>query len=101
MILSRLITKMYILLCMHFLGDFILQTDFIARNKNISNYYMLIHCCLYALPFSLYFGINWKLAILLFLHFVIDTLKVHDQFDFVYDQIIHIFTIVVLYLYIQ
>ena len=54
----------------HFVADFILQSNHIATNK--SKYIMCLveHCCIYALPFFI-LGIKYALMNSL-LHFVID-----------------------------
>ena len=63
---------MYIvaLIWMHFVSDFVLQTDKMAMNKSKSNKWLGIHVLVYSFPF-LFFG--WKFALVtLAFHFVTD-----------------------------
>ena len=50
-----------LLVWMHFVADFLLQTDQMALNKSKSNYWLGIHISVYSLPF-LWFG--WKYALI-------------------------------------
>lgn len=62
---------MYIALWLHFLSDFILQSDRMALNKSSSWKWLGIHCVVYALPFALVLG--WRYAVVnAGLHFIID-----------------------------
>lgn len=63
---------MYLILLvwMHFVADFILQTDEIALNKSKSSFVLLQHVSLYILPF-LFFGTEFA-VINGILHFITD-----------------------------
>ncbi len=54
----------------HFVADFILQSNHIATNKSKYTICLLEHCCIYSLPFFI-LGIKYAL-INGILHFVID-----------------------------
>ena len=50
------------LIWLHFISDFILQTDWMALNKSKRMIPLLVHIAVYSLPFSLVFG--WRYAAL-------------------------------------
>lgn len=104
------LTEILIILFLHWLGDFVLQTDTQAKNKSKSNYYLLMHCMTYsivlffiALFYSLnddFFWVFWFINTVL--HFCTDYVtsrinsylwnvgRVHDFFVSVgFDQLIH------------
>jgi len=58
-------TQVLSVVWLHFISDFILQTDRMAMNKSKSNAWLELHVTVYALPF-LWFGwqyaaVNWVL----------------------------------------
>ena len=64
------LSVLLILVWMHFVADFVFQTDKIAINKSSDNAILAFHVTAYSLPF-LYFG--WKFAAATWLaHFVTD-----------------------------
>jgi hypothetical protein len=64
------LTVLLILVWMHFVCDFLLQTDKIASSKSSSNRALSLHVTIYSAPF-LVFG--WKFAAVTWvLHFVTD-----------------------------
>ncbi len=55
---------------LHFLGDFILQSDKMAQNKSKSLKWLTIHICVYTLPL---FVLGWRFALINGLaHWVVD-----------------------------
>lgn len=108
------------LLVAHYIGDFILQSDKMAKNKSSSNFYLIEHVLVYGLPLLLgvaamnFHNLLSPLYVLLNLvaHFATDWVtsrinkrlweqhRVHDFFVGVgTDQLIHYITLVVTYHY--
>ena len=59
-----------ILLTLHFISDFFLQSDKMALNKSKNAWVLLLHCIIYSIIFI---GFGWKFVILVFVsHFIID-----------------------------
>lgn len=99
MILERIVTMLFMLFACHFLGDYFLRTDTLWLRKVVNFWYMFVHCVLYSVPFAAVYGINWKIAVLIGTHFIIDTL--HERwrmFNEAVDQVLHIVIILGLYL---
>ena len=61
-----------ILIWLHFVADFLLQSDKVATNKNKSksNRVLTHHCFIYSLPF-VWVGV-WFAVVNAFLHFIVD-----------------------------
>lgn len=58
-------------LLLHLLGDYITQTDWMAKRKSTSSFVALIHATTYAIPFLL-IGSMWATTVILAIHFVVD-----------------------------
>lgn len=85
--MTELIVKL--ILC-HMVGDYVLQSDFIAKTKGENWYHMVVHCALYCVPFAVLFGITWQLAFLFGVHILIDALKARwNVVSYQVDQICH------------
>lgn len=90
----------YLVLFMHFISDFVLQTDAMAKGKSTSNKWLGINIAAYSAPFLL---LGWKYAAVNGLaHFAIDYCtsrasskmwkagRVHDFFIVIgFDQLLH------------
>ncbi len=59
------------LIC-HLVGDYVLQTDWMAKNKTSSLFAALVHAFFYALPFVLITGLTWALFVIFSTHILID-----------------------------
>lgn len=73
----------------HLIGDYVLQTDFIAKTKGSNMYHMFVHCVLYCLPFILVLPM-WQVTVIFLLHFPTDTAKArYNKISYLEDQCIH------------
>ena len=94
-----MIELLYKLLVCHFIGDYVLQLDFIAKTKGDNLWHMIVHCFLYTVPFAMLFGINQQLGVILASHYVVDVLKARGKIiNYPTDQIAHIALLAVVYL---
>ena len=90
--------NVYMAVSSHMVGDYVLQTDYLAKTKGNNWWHMVAHCVMYTIPFAMAFGIDWRIAALLTTHMVIDTLKAREHaIGYVHDQIAHLLIAAVLY----
>lgn len=83
----------------HLIGDYVLQSDFIARTKGENWYHLFVHSTLYTLPFYLCFGLDGRLVLLFTFHFLIDEGKARRKYiNYITDQVMHYFVAIGLYL---
>lgn len=86
----------FILLASHFMGDQVLQTDFLAKTKGNNVWHLFTHSVLYSLPFMIAFGFDWKVPFIIGTHIVIDTLKArYKVINYVTDQVLHLMVLVI------
>jgi hypothetical protein len=79
----------WLIVC-HLIGDYVLQTPFIAETKGKNWYHLFIHCALYCVPFFILYGIVWQLGLIFVSHLVIDPLKArYGKIDYTTDQALH------------
>lgn len=84
-----------LILC-HFVGDYVLQIDFIAKSKGTNWWHLIAHCFLYSLPFYLAFGFCWQLGVIIGTHIVVDAMKARwGKINYVTDQLLHVITMAV------
>lgn len=110
MIPSLPLSAILVLFLCHFVGDFIMQSDYMARNKSKSNWVLAQHVLLYCIPFMVF---GWYFALMnACLHFAVDWVtsrmtaffwereEIHNFFSVIgFDQMIHMmFLTVTLYL---
>ncbi len=82
--------KLIQLIFCHLVGDFPLQSSFIASTKGENWYHLVVHCLLYGLPFYICFGLCWQFYAIIVLHFVVDAAKArYKLFSNTIDQILH------------
>ena len=86
--MSELIYKL--MLC-HFLGDYVLQTDFLAKTKGENWWHLIAHCVLYTTAFWIILGFGWQIICLLLSHIIIDSAKArYKKIGYATDQVLHI-----------
>ena len=91
-----MIELLYKLIVCHFIGDYVLQIDFIAKSKGSNLWHMIAHCFLYSVPFAVSFGMGWQLWVVIGTHIVVDLLKARwNRIGYVTDQISHLATLVI------
>lgn len=75
----------------HLVGDYVLQSDYIATTKGDNWYHLLIHCALYTLPFMFLFGVvSWQIALIFTSHIIVDALKArYKKIGYAADQMLH------------
>ena len=94
-----MIETLFKLLLCHFVGDYVLQIDFLAKTKGTNWWHLIAHCFLYTFPFYLAFGFDWRIAVILGTHIIIDPLKARwNKINYFQDQLLHIVIMVVCYL---
>lgn len=97
------------LLLTHFIGDFLLQNDWMALNKSKSWFALTIHCWLYSFVF-LWIQTPWWFSVCFCTHFCTDAITSrwtsklyqagHRHWFFVViglDQLIHYFTLALMW----
>ena len=64
-------TLLFTGLLLHFVGDYLFQSDWMAMNKTKAHFPALVHCVLYSVPFLLIVPL-WAFLIIFGTHFLID-----------------------------
>lgn len=78
------------LIMCHLIGDYVLQSEFLATTKGENWYHMFIHCALYTLPFIVCFGIDLRALAIFVIHFIVDTAKArYHKIGYLADQYFH------------
>lgn len=91
-------TIILIIFC-HLVGDYVLQSDFLAKTKGANWYHMIIHCTLYILPFYICFGLDVRMLVLFLAHVLCDSLKArYGKISYFTDQVVHYLVAFALYL---
>lgn len=83
-------TTVYLLLAAHLVGDYVLQSDFLASTKGKNWYHLFAHALLYTVPFCVLFGMDWRLIYTGIMHFLIDAFKARWHWiNYPTDQALH------------
>lgn len=89
--IAPMMPMLYMLIICHFIGDYVLQSDFIAKTKGSNTWHMLVHAFLYIVPFCFAIGWCWQVNVILISHYIIDTLKArYKLISYATDQVLHI-----------
>lgn len=81
------------------LGDYVLQTDYLARTKGENWWHLAVHCVLYVVPFAVVFGIDQRTLWLFLSHVLIDAAKARWKvIGYAPDQVAHVVMMLTLYL---
>ena len=87
---TELLKTLIVLVFCHLVGDYVLQSNFLATTKGENWYHLFVHCALYCLPFVIVFSITWQLAYIFVIHVIADALKArYYKIGYVTDQIVH------------
>ena len=98
--MPEICSKLFWMLACHFIGDYVLQVDMIAKTKGKIAWHMIVHCFLYLVPFAVQFGVDLRIPYLFATHLVIDTLKAkYHVISYTFDQITHIVFLILLYIF--
>lgn len=82
----------------HLIGDYVLQSDFIAKTKGSNWYHLFVHSALYVVPFYILFGFGLELLVIFISHMIIDPLKArYGKISYIQDQVIHYCIAFILY----
>lgn len=99
MIIYKLFAIIFTLVACHMIGDYVLQTDFIAKSKGENLYHLFVHCILYCVPFALAFGFDCRIGLIFITHFIIDICKAkYNKINYTQDQIFHYLVMTIVYL---
>lgn len=78
-----MITGFLLIIWAHFIGDFILQSDYHAQNKSKSSLVLAEHVLIYSIPFLFIFGYSLDKAI----PWIICNVAAHFVVDFITSRI--------------
>ena len=85
-----------VLVFCHLVGDYVLQSNFLATTKGSNWYHLFVHCALYVLPFYILFDLTWQLVITFAIHIIVDSLKArYKVINYTTDQVLHYLTLLI------
>lgn len=94
-----IIRNVYMIVFCHVVGDYVLQSDFLAKTKGDNYYHLVVHCLLYVVPFVVLYGFDWRALVLFFSHILIDMAKARlRKINYFQDQLLHYGFAILLYL---
>lgn len=107
---EAVLLRLFALFALHWLGDFVWQTDEMAIKKSSDNYWLFAHCAVYSMVF-IWLGFTfWILNFAIHFHVDYVTSRInarlwannrrHEFFMMIgLDQLIHIATLMALFYY--
>lgn len=85
-----MVKKVIQLILCHLVGDYFLQTNYIAETKGQSRYHLFIHCALYSIPFIYFWGYEVQIIYIFVSHYIIDSIKArYKKITYSQDQSLH------------
>jgi hypothetical protein len=105
--MNEFFTIFFKLIVCHLIGDYVLQTDFIAKTKGENLYHLIIHCVLYIVPFifvGVYTDLLWFIfATNLGIEYVIHYEKAREKhhIDYMFDQVSHYIVLIFVVVYMM
>lgn len=85
------------LLFAHLVGDYVLQSNYIAETKSSYIYHLFVHCVLYCLPFYVMKLAGFEVLYIFLTHIVVDFLKTRKKIGYAMDQSLHYCSLIVLW----
>ena len=86
--------NLIVLVLCHLIGDYVLQSDYIARTKGENWYHLFVHSALYCAPFILLYGTSDACLYLFISHMILDAVKArYKLIGYVTDQALHYYAI--------
>lgn len=93
-----MITNIIKAIMCHMVGDYFMQTDYMAKEKGKDWYVLFAHCVCYCVPFAVVYGCNSKILLLFITHFAADAVKArYHSLSLCEDQLSHLWVAFVLY----
>ena len=87
----ELVKVVLLIIFCHMIGDYVMQTDYMSREKGKNLWVLFVHCVCYCVPFYVCFGLRWQLAVIFVTHLIIDWGKEWKHwYGIFYDQYFHI-----------
>lgn len=95
---NRMIANIIKVIMCHFVGDYFMQTEYMAREKGKDWYVLFAHCVCYCVPFAVVYGCDIKILVLLVSHIVADALKArYNMMSIWEDQYFHLLMVILIY----
>jgi hypothetical protein len=95
---GKTVEKLLTLLFCHLIGDYVLQSDFIATTKGKNWWHLFVHSTLYVCPLFVVYGLHWQMFFVWGFHMLFDSLKArYELIPYWFDQFMHLKTLILFY----